>query len=143
MTFQEFQTCVRANFPGIAISPSGTIRLHPRPSTASSHQRTWFVWVQPGARIMMHGSPVVELYERFNLPYAMYLAPDLGESGDLVIGYESWLSDDGNLIDDGVPYYYNNALGQRITLYDEPLTILLRLVNLSEIFYYETVPQEN
>ncbi len=94
---------------------------------------------------MMYGSPLVELYERFNLPYARYLAPELAEeSGDLVIGYESRLTADcRNLVDDGVPYYYNNTLGQRITLYDEPLTILLRLANLSEIFYYETVPDES
>ena len=64
-------------------------------------------------------------------------------AGDLVMGYESQLTvEDGNLVDDGIPYYGHNDIGHGIRLYDEQFTILMRLVNLSGAFYYETVPQE-
>lgn len=114
MNFQQFQTCLRAYFPGIRISQS-TLTARLRPYGVNT-----FKWEQMKA--------LTGLYHEFRLPYVRYYCQRMYMLDDLVIGFE------------GDHAKYSHGLSPTYQLYsEEKLLRLLKMASDSGIFHYNKV----
>lgn len=126
MNYQEFQTCVRAFFPGIKIfHEHAAIVLKPHAVERFSSRNSGYI---------------SEMLTDYNLPYGYYKALSMNHAHDLVIGFRCLVDDDGNHVGGGDPYYvygYDKSLFYT----DETFINLLKIANRSGIFHYDREPE--
>lgn len=126
MNYQEFQTCVRAFFPGIKIShKTASIELKP-------HNVERFTCNMSKA--------ITELYDQYHLTYGHYLPFELDQAYPLIIWFYSAVNTDGDHVGDGIPFYSYTGWHTRFYM-EEDFMNLLKIASHSGIFDYDTEPE--
>lgn len=114
MNFQQFQTCLRAYFPGIRISQS-TMTAHLQPHSVLTFNQMRF-------------NALDGLWNEFQLHYRYYFR-SLYLLDELVIGFD----------DDHADYRYGSSRDPRPIYSEETLLRLLKMASDSGIFHYNKV----
>ena len=126
MNYQEFQTCVRAFFPGIKIYHEyAKISLKPHAIERFSFRNSGYI---------------SEMQTDYKLPYGYYKALSMNHAHDLVIGFRSPVDIDGNHVGEGEPYYIY-GFDKSLFYTEETFINLLKIANRSGIFHYDREPE--
>ena len=118
MTYEQFKVCLRAYFPGIAVSEA----------TKSVTFLTRDIPVNCGASL-----PLYALKAEFGLPYDKFAINNFHLAGYLVIGWNSNALDDRDVYTD---YSYTFSGNPKELKGESSLMRLLKLVHDCKGFYY-------